>query len=393
MREEDKFFLLPKAQIYTKEYVIKRTRWLNNYTGTNLYHIIRFIDNCENFKGYIENLIGTIQIPLGIAGPLKINGQYAKGLFYVPLATTQSTLVRSYDRGMVILTKSGGVNTLVLKDEIHISPVFFMNNITQAKMFTLWIVKNFEKIKKEAEKTTSYGKLLRIRPWIIGKKVFLSFYYSTGDAMGLNIIVIATDRACRYISEKTKTKFYLRSNLSSDKKASFFNFIDGYGKEVLAEATIPKEIITQYLNTTPQEIYNFWHSAVLGSIQSGMIGINAHFANGLAAIFAACGQDVASIANAHLGIGECDVTEKGDLYITLKVPCLPIGTVGGATSLPAQSECLKIIGCFGAGKANKFAEIIGATLLGGEVSIIAALAGGYFAKAHIDARKRKLNEI
>ena len=391
MKRVNKDFVLPKAQIYTADYVKKRIKWLNNNLDIDLHYITRYLDESERFKGYIENLIGAIQIPLGLTGPLRINGQFAKGLFFVPFATAQSTLVRSYDRGMVILTKCGGVKTFVSKDEIHITPVFWLKDLYQARAFTYWIKNNFAKIKKEIKKTTSHGELLKIQPRIIGRKVFLSFYYSTGDAMGLNIIVIATEKACEYISEKVRVeKFYLRSNLSSDKKATFLNFINGYGKEVLAEALIPKEIIKKYLNTTSQEIYDFWHSAVLGGMQAGMIGINAHFANGLTAIFTACGQDIASIVNAHTGIGECEITQRGDLYTSLKIPCLPIGTVGGATSLPWQSECLKIIGCFGAGKANKFAEIIGATLLAGEISIIAALAGRYFAKAHIEARKRKI---
>ncbi|MCM8773336.1 MAG: hypothetical protein NC820_01170 [Candidatus Omnitrophica bacterium] len=242
------------------------------------------------------------------------------------------------------------------------TPVFWTKNVFQARAFTLWIKDNFAKIKKEAEKTTSYGKLLRIKPWIIGRKVLLSFYYSTADAMGLNMIVIATDRACKYISQKTDIeKFYLRSNLSSDKKASFFNFIDGYGKEVLAEAIIPKEIITRYFNISTQEIYDFWHSALLGSLQGGMIGINAHFANGLAAIF----------------------KYKNPLFTYWN-------NRWGKTTLCWQNECLRILGCEGEGKAKKFAEIIGTAILAGEISIIASFATGKFAEAHIAARKRKI---
>jgi hydroxymethylglutaryl-CoA reductase (NADPH) len=389
MKKKD-IFTIPKAQIETEEYIKERINWLNKQLKINLSYISPSLQDIEIFKGLIENFVGYVKIPLGIAGPLKVNGEFAQGFFFVPFATTQSTLIRSYDRGMFILTKSGGANVSILKDEIHITPVFWTENLLQAKKFIIWIERNFDKIKREAEKTTKHGKLLKIKPWIIGRKVFLSFYYSTMDAMGLNIIVIATDSACKYISKKTGIKkYYLRSNLSSDKKVSFLNFIEGYGKDIVVETKIPKEIIQDYFNVTPQEIYDFWHSAVLGSIQAGMVGINAHFANGLAAIFTACGQDVASIINAYVGIGECEITPEGDLYTSLRVPCLPIGTVGGATFLPWQRECLKILGCEGEGKAKKFAEIIGATLLSGEISIIGSFASKKFAEAHITARKRK----
>ncbi|MCK5306388.1 MAG: PilZ domain-containing protein [Candidatus Omnitrophica bacterium] len=372
-----------KDKNFDPEFVAHRRQWLSEKTNTRFFHTGYFSTPSEDMKGNIENLIGVTQIPIGVAGPLKINGQYAKGTFYIPLATTEGTLVETYQRGMLVITKAGGANVIVTKDVINVSPVFILEDISKIKGFILWVEENFEKIKEKAEKTTRYGKLLKITPLFLGKRVILNFCYTTGDAMGLNMINIATDRACEYIRENVKTEgFYLRSNFSSDKKASVYNLITGYGKEVLVEVTLSKKIVNRYLNSTPEEIYNFWYVGFLGSYQAGMIGLNAHFANGLAAIFIACGQDVAQIINANVGIVMCEITKNGDLCISAKFPNLVIGTVGGGTSLKTQRECLESIGCYGSDKAKKFAEIVAASILAGEISICAALASGVFIKAH-----------
>lgn len=384
--------LIPRkvAQNYTKELVKKRLNWLTGRTGVDFFHTNSYSIDPEQVKPNIENFIGVSQIPIGIAGPLKVNGEYARGVYYVPFATTEGALVESYERGMIVITKSGGANTLIHKDEINTTPVFLLNDVIEAREFAVWVENNFQKIKQEAENTTKHGKLLRIKPYIIGTNVLLNFYYFTGDAMGLNMINIATDKACQYILKETEAeKYYLRSNFSSDKKPSFFNFIEGYGKEVSADVTIPKAVIESYLHTTPQEMFNFWVSSVYGSLQAGIVGLNAHFANGLAAIYIACGQDVAQIVNASIGISGGHVTEEGDVYVFVRLPCLVIGTVGGGTGLPTQKECLRIMGCSGAGKAKKFSEIVAAALLAGEISICAALASGEFIQAHISARSRK----
>jgi hydroxymethylglutaryl-CoA reductase (NADPH) len=373
----------------TEKTQIRRER-LEKESHTRLTEISKIPFDISVVSRYIENMIGVCNVPLGVAGPIKVNGDYASGIFHVPFATTQSTLIRSYDRGMKVLTAAGGVNTKIIKDEIHISPIFCFENLKEAKFFYDWVTENLTLIKNEAESTTSHGKLLSVKPLILGRKVILTLYFSTKDAMGLNMIVIAADKVCNFISKNIKVKkYFLRSNYSADKKASYFNFIEGYGKSVAVEATIPKKMVNGYLRTSPKEIYDFWISSVISGIQSGLMGLNAHFANGLSAIFLACGQDIASIVNACLGIGTVEIEENGDLYLSGRISSLPIGTIGGATNLPTQKECLKIMDCYGEGKVNKFAEIISATLVAGEISIISALASGDFALAHINARMKK----
>jgi hydroxymethylglutaryl-CoA reductase (NADPH) len=203
----------------------------------------------------------------------------------------------------------------------------------------------------------------------------------------MNIANIAVDRASRYISSHFSVKrFYLRSNFSSDKKPSHRNMARPYGKAVIADVTIPRKILKRFYGTTPEAVKHFFYCGSIGGIHAGMVGQNAHFANGLTAIYIACGQDVAQVVNASIGIVSLDLNEDGDLYVAAKLPNLIVGTVGGGTSLPTQQECLRIMDCLGKGKANKFAEIIAGTILAGEISIYAALASGNFIDAHIKKR-------
>ena len=380
MKKNIRSSAFPPAQIYDREYVMKRVRWLGKKTKTNLHHITQFSEDPQNMKGNIENLIGVTQIPLGIAGPLKVNGQYAKGNFYIPLATTEGALALTYHRGIQILTKAGGVNAGIVRDEIHISPAFFTRDISEACNFTAWVKKHFLKIKVEAEKTTKHGKLLRIETNIFGRRVALTFIYDTADAQGMNMINKATESACKFIEKQTKTTFMLRSNLSSVKKVSTRNIHCGYGKSVFAEASIPKETLAIF-NVTPEQMFEYYLSSLLTSAHAGMIGVNAHCANGITAIYIACGQDVADISTSHISMSICEPVNN-TLYTSLIIPNLLLGTVGGGTGLGTQRECLELLGCYGKGKSKKFAEIVAAVALAGEIAVLAALINGTYVQAH-----------
>lgn len=378
-----------KENDYSADAVSRRRQWLSEKTNTKLHHLGHFSLPAEEMRGNIENLIGTAQIPIGVAGPLRINGEYAKGDFYVPMATTEGVLVATYQRGMLVITKAGGANVIIYKDENHISPVFLLKDLKQGKEFINWIKTNFPKVKEAAESTTKYGKLMSIAPYPVGRRVILNFSYFTGDAMGSNMINVATEAACEFIiRESSAQKYLLRSNLSSEKKASFFNLIVGFGKGVSADILIPKEIVKKYLNSSAEEMCKAWYLCVLGGFQAGIIGgINAHYANGLAAIFTACGQDIAHIVNASIGTTILETTETGDLYIAVKLPSIIVGTIGGGTALGTQRECLEMLGCYGQNKSKKFAEIVTATLLAGELAISSAIASGKFLIPHKRARK------
>ncbi|HXD33073.1 MAG TPA: hydroxymethylglutaryl-CoA reductase [Pyrinomonadaceae bacterium] len=372
-----------KDQGYAAQYVERRRVWAEEKTGCELTHIGSHSIPSEAMRGNIENPIGAAQMPLGVAGPLRINGIHARGTFYVPLATTEGALVRSYERGMVALTRAGGADTRVHLDENLVAPIFCFDNVVDAYDFAQGLQSDFEAIRTEAESTTSHGKLKRLDCQAIGREVIVSFHYFTADAQGMNMIVKATERACTWILNHSRARrFYVFSGFSSEKRASGALLPGGKGKKVTAGALLSKEIVKSYLHTTPAGLFDMWHHTMLGHLQANSIGYNGHYANGLAAIFIACGQDVGNIANSAVGITNFEVTETGDLYASVTLPSLTVGTVGGGTGLGTGSECLEMLGCSGSGGSIRFAEIVGATLLAGELSMGSAIASDEFVDAH-----------
>jgi hydroxymethylglutaryl-CoA reductase (NADPH) len=372
-----------KAQGYAQPYVERRRKWLEQKTGCRLSHIASYSIRGEEMRGNIENPVGAAQVPLGVAGPLLINGMDAQGVFYVPLATTEGALVRSYERGMVALTRAGGVTTRVYQDENRVSPVFLFENVERAHHFATTLPDKLEGIRAEAESTTRHGKLQRIECHAIGREVIVNFCYFTGDAQGMNMIVKATEQACKWIMDHCNAlRFYVFSGFSSEKRASGSLLAGGNGKKVTAGALLPKHIVKSYLHVTPENLLEMRQHTLLGHLQANAIGYNGQFANGLAAIFIACGQDVANIVNSAVGITNFEVNENGDLYASVTLPSMTVATVGGGTALGTSRECLEILGCTGSGQAGKFAEIICAALLAGELSMGAAIASDEFVVAH-----------
>ncbi len=377
--------LVPRMsdQGYAGQYVERRREWIEQKTGCHLAHVGAHSIPSEEMRGNIENPIGAAQMPLGVAGPLLVNGVHANGVFYVPMATTEGALVRSYERGMAALTRAGGVKTRVHVDENRVAPVFCFDDVSDAYDFVQSVKEDFETIRAEAESTTRHGKLLRLECHPVGREVIVGFSYSTGDAQGMNMIVKATEQACRWIIAHSRTRrFHVFSGFSSEKRASGSLLAGGKGKKVTAGALLPKEVVKSYLHTTPAQLFDMWHHTILGHMQANVIGYNGHYANGLAAIFIACGQDVANIANSAVGITNFEVTEDGDLYASVTLPSLTVATVGGGTGLGTSRECLEMLGCSGSGRAAKFAEIITATLLAGELSMGGAIASDEFVQAH-----------
>ena len=372
-----------KEQGYAVQHVEHRREWIEKKTGCSLKHVGACSIPSQEMRGNIENPIGTIQMPLGVAGPLLVNGIHARGTFYVPLATTEGALVRSYERGMAALTRAGGVTARVHVDENRVAPIFCFDTIGDAYDFVQSLPGDFESIRAEAEATTRYGKLLRLECQPIGREVIVNFSYHTADAQGMNMIVKATEAACRWIMDHSRARrFSVLSGFCSEKRASGLLLVGGKGKKVTAGARVSKEIMKAYLHTTPLQLFEMWHHSALGHLQANAVGHNGHYANGLAAIFIACGQDVANVANSAVGITNFEVTEEGDLYASVTLPSLTVATVGGGTGLGTSRECLRILGCEGSGQAAKFAEIVGATILAGELSMGSAIASDEFVQAH-----------
>ena len=376
--------LLPrlKDQGYAADRVARRRAWVEGKTGASLRHIGSHSFDPEAMRGNIENPIGVAQVPLGVAGPVFVHGQHARGLFYVPMATTEGALIRSYERGMVALTRAGGVQTALLEDENQIAPTFFFEDVHSARAFSEWAPLHLAEMQAVAATTTRHGKLTGVKCYQIGRQVLANFGFSTGDAQGMNMIVKSADAVCSWIqSHFPISRYLIFSGLCSEKRPSGFVMTRGKGKRVTAGALLPHDVLKLYLHVSADQLFQVWQSTVIGHLQAGAIGYNAHYANGLTAIFIATGQDVANVVNAACGVTNFELHPDG-LFVSATLPALTVATVGGGTNLPTQREALEIMGCHGTGKAKKFAEVVAAAVLGGEISMGAAIASGEFVAAH-----------
>lgn len=377
--------LVPRfdKQGYDDAAIHARRKWVEEKTGASLHHIGNFTFPGAQMQGNIENPIGAIQMPVGVAGPLLIHGLHAQGIFYIPFATTEGALVRSYERGMMTLTRAGGVTTRVYLDQNRVCPVFLFADVSSAYDFANTLNENFDVIKAKAESTTRHGKLLRLECQPIGREVIVDFYYHTGDAHGMNMIVKATEHACQWILENSQARnFCLFSGHSSEKRGSGALFAGGKGKKVVAGAEIPASLLRAYLHITPAQLIELWRHTVLGHLHANAIGYNGHYANGLTAMFIACGQDVANVVNSSVGITNFELLENDHVYVSVTLPSLTVATVGGGTALGTSHECLRMLGVVGQAGAPKLAEIVAATVLAGEISMAAAIISGEFVKAH-----------
>jgi len=347
-----------------------------------------------DYERNIEHLIGTVKIPVGLAGPLRVNGLFAQGDYYVPLATSEASLVASYSRGATLLTEAGGATAALLSEGVSRAPMLSFENLQNLGIFVDWALAHLEQIEAAANATTRYGELQDVELSIEGTKVYFLFIYSTGDAAGQNMVTLATWAALQWILEHTPVQpktAYLESNFSGDKKASALSFQRVRGKKVVAEAILPASLVEARLHATPAQIVEYVRIGTVGAVMSGTLGTQGHFANGLAALMLACGQDVACVAEAAVGITDFELTDSGDLHACVTLPNLIVGTVGGGTKLPSQRSCLSLLGVQGDGGARSFAEITAALCLAGELSLIGAIAAGEFAAAHARlARGRSL---
>ncbi|MBO4798690.1 MAG: hydroxymethylglutaryl-CoA reductase (NADPH) [Candidatus Methanomethylophilaceae archaeon] len=372
-----------KNRGYSREDVDDRRRAVEEFAGVKFSYIQDCGFDPESASKNIENMIGVTQIPLGFAGPVKINGEFAKGDFLVPMATTEGALIASVSRGMSVITKSGGAEVRIFNDAITRAPVFKTDNLKHCIDTMAWIDSNTDALKAVVKETTSHGELESIDKYPAGRNLFLRFSFRTGDAMGMNMATIASEAACRFIEKNTGAVLVsVSGNMCSDKKPAAINLINGRGKTTVAEVLIPEEIVKTVLRTDASSIEEVNISKnLIGSSMSGTLGANAHAANMAAAVFIATGQDPAQVVGCSMALTFCE-NINGDLYVSVRIPVIEVGTVGGGTRLPFQSEALKMIGCIGDGKAKKLAEIIAVTILAGEISTLAAQATGQLGSAH-----------
>ncbi|MDH3217274.1 MAG: hydroxymethylglutaryl-CoA reductase, partial [Candidatus Krumholzibacteria bacterium] len=332
--------------------------------------------DADKYQHNIENFVGTVKVPVGIAGPLRVNGVFAQGDYYFPLATTEAALVASYNRGAHVISEAGGCSTVLANEGVGRAPGFAFETLTDAAIFVIWAMGHTKKLKYVAEKTTRHGKLIDIQFNVEGNHVYFIFDFVTSDASGQNMATIASEAICDYINEHSpiKPKFsFAESNLSGDKKATNQSFQSVRGRKVTAEAFVPRDLVKKKLHTTPEEMARYSQFSTVASLLSGSIGTQGHYANGLAALYMACGQDVACVAESAVGITRIEATDDGNLHLCVTLPSLMVATVGGGTGLPSQSACLDILGLKGPGKAHVLAEVTAALCLAGELSVAAAI--------------------
>ncbi len=369
-----------------------RRRYLERRLGVSLSSIASTILDFEELYGRnIENPIGAVQVPVGVVGPLRVEGDYARGEFYVPLATTEGALVASVARGVKAVTASGGARVKVLRDGMTRAPLLWTPSVVEAVRLAEWVEDHLDELRGEVGKVTRHGRLLDVFPYVVGNLVWLRFRFHTGDAMGMNMATIASDRICRRILEDYPGRVEcvaLSGNMCSDKKPAIVNRLLGRGKTVVAEALVPESVARGILKADPAAIdYVNRSKNLLGSAAAGSPSYNAHIANIVAAVFLATGQDMAQVVESSMAFTWTEVRSDGSLYVSVTLPSLEVGTVGGGTRLPTQREALSIMGVAGGGdppgrNALKFAEILAATVLAGELNLLAALAAGHLARAH-----------
>jgi len=367
-----------------------RRQLLAEETGADLETVGEYAFDAEDADSNIENMVGAAQIPMGVVGPLPIDGGAADGEHYLPLATTEGALLASVNRGVSTIRHAGGATARVLKSGMTRAPVFKVDDVAEAGEVSAWVREHVDELAEAAESTTNHGELQDVTPYVVGDSVFLRFSYDTKDAMGMNMATIATEAACDVIEAETPAALVaLSGNLCSDKKPAAINAVEGRGRTVSADVLIPHEQVEERLDTTTAAIAEAnTRKNLVGSAKAGALGFNAHAANVVAAAFLALGQDAAQVVEGSNTITTVDAREEG-LYASVTLASLEVGTVGGGTSLPTQSEALDVLGYGGGGdpagsNADALAEVIAAGVLAGELSLLAALSSRHLSSAHAE---------
>ncbi|MFB6146791.1 MAG: hydroxymethylglutaryl-CoA reductase (NADPH) [Halobacteriaceae archaeon] len=367
-----------------------RRRVVERRTGADLSTTGEYAFDAAVADANIENMIGAVQIPVGVAGPLPVAGEAADGAFHLPLATTEGALVAGVNRGCGALRAAGEVTTRVIQTAMTRAPVFRTGGVAEAAAVAEWIEDNEARLADAVESTTDYGELLAVEPYVVGDAVYARFAVDSKDAMGMNMVTIAAEAASEVVTDATSAELVaLSGNLCADKKPAAINAVEGRGRTVAADATVPRETVEERFGTTPAAVAEAnTRKNLVGSAKAGSLGFNAHVANVVAAAFLATGQDAAQVVEGSNAITTAEVRD-GDLYVSVTLSSLEVGTYGGGTDLPTQSEGLSVLGVDGGGdppgtNADALAEVIAAGALAGEVNLLGALAANHLADAHAD---------
>jgi hydroxymethylglutaryl-CoA reductase (NADPH) len=378
-----------ERELPPEEAVRVRRAFIEGETGTPLPAIGSFTIGIDRVvKRNIENMIGAVQVPVGVAGPLMVHGEYASGPYYIPLATTEGALVASVNRGCSLITRAGGADVRIMRDGMTRAPVFATRDIVHAKETADWVETHTAEIREAAESTTKHGEFLKAMTYIAGTSVFVRLEFDTKDAMGMNMVTIASQKVGELIERETGARLVsLSGNMCTDKKPAAINLVQGRGKTVVAGVRLSEALIADLLKTDAETLLEVnYRKNLVGSARAASFGFNAQAANVVAGIFIACGQDAAHVVEGSTAITTVDRVEGG-VYVSVSIPSLPVGTVGGGTGVETQHECLAMLGVAGGGdppgaNAKAFGEIVAAAVLAGELSLLGALAAQHLARAH-----------
>lgn len=340
----------------------------------------------------VENFVGTARIPVGLAGPVTVHGDHAKGTFYIPMATTEGTLVASTSRGMKVINECGGVRVKMVRNGgIQRAPVFEFHSIDDAYEFTQSLTEDWSWLIPVMESTTSHGKLIDIRCWQMGSLVCIRMTMDPGDASGQNMVSIAAQKGVEALLEKFPNvkRFRMGGGLSGEKVPSNVNILMGRGKGVTASVSIPADIMRRITRADITDIPRLHQSYSNFALWGGNMSSHNALPNALTAIYIATGQDVATLPECSQAQNLLDFDyEQQILHWQVHVPNLTAGTVGGGTSLPTQRECLELMGCHGSGKVNKFVELCAIASLANEISFWGAMCAQEWISAHASLRAR-----
>lgn len=364
------------------EIVGRRLALCAGTAGADLPHLGGEAVAPESARGNIENLIGYAQVPVGIAGPFSV--QLSSGLreVYVPMATNEGAMVASYSRGMRLLNEGGATKARTLREGLSQHPVLVFASVDDAVQAARLAERSLERFALLASEHTSHGSLSAVEPEVQGRRLVLRLVFQTGDAIGINMAAEAAERISATLAEETGALERYVHGQDVEKRSNARAMVEGRGRSVVAEGIVPRQALEETARTTPEQMVRIQRTYSMGFAQLGTQNWTVQSANGLAGVMLACGQDLAYLTESANGYLDFDVTSDGDLYASVSLPSLLVGTVGGGSAKGTARECLSLLGCAGDGGARDFAELLAATVLAGDLSLMAAFCSHEFVAAH-----------
>lgn len=373
----------PRPEDHGAPWVQKRLALAESAAGTGLPHLAGESVPDASARGNVENLTGWAQVPVGLAGPLWIDSEVdGRHEVLVPLATTEGALIASVSRGMGLCAWGGPIVARVTADELSQHPMLVYETLGGALAAREVARASFEFFARLTSSITQHGKLVGLEADVIGRRLVLRLLFTTGDAIGINMAAHAAELCSKDLANRTGAMERFVHGQDVEKRANARALVEGRGRSVVAEAVVPREVLETKARTTPEQMVRVLRTYAVGFAQLGTQNWTVQGANVIAALYLACGQDVAYVVESATGYLDFDVTEDGDLQASVTLPSLLVGTVGGGSGQGTARECLSILGCSGSGRARAFAEIIAATVLAGDLSLVAAFASHEFVGAH-----------